>query len=221
MTFNIKDKTCIVFDLDDTIYKEIDFLKSAYNVIAKTLESQLGHNILEEMLDLYKKNESTLDVIKAKYPFKESIKDLINIYRFHLPTITPSEGVIDLLSSLKNNNCKIGLITDGRSISQRNKINALNISHFLDDIIISEEFGSEKPSLDNFQYFNNRYLNYSFFYIGDNTKKDFIAPNNLGWTTIGVLDNDCNIHKQDINSPFNQLPHYWIHDFDKLNFVIS
>jgi putative hydrolase of the HAD superfamily len=221
MIFNIPPNTAVVFDLDDTLYKELDFLKSAYTAIAQTLTAQIGHNIFDEMLDLYKKKESTLDVIKTKYTFKESIENLIDLYRFHLPSINPSEGAIDLLSSLKKNKIKIGLITDGRSISQRNKIKALHFENLLHEIIISEEFGTEKPCLDNFQFFNTKYPNHTFFYIGDNTKKDFIAPNKLGWTTIGLLDDGQNIHKQDINISADKLPHYWVSSLAELIFNIS
>jgi len=49
-------KKVIIFDLDDTLYNEIEFLKSAYFQIAKEVSVKLGNNIDElyqEMLSLF------------------------------------------------------------------------------------------------------------------------------------------------------------------------
>lgn len=39
-----------------------------------------------------------------------------------------------------------------------------------------------------------------FTYVGDNPRKDFIAPNALGWLTVCLKDDGRNIHKQDFTS---------------------
>ena len=66
--------------------------------------------------------------------------------------------------------------------------------------VISEDFGSEKPALANFEYFMKRYPGCSdFTYVGDNPDKDFIAPNTLGWETICLRDDGRNIHKQEFS----------------------
>ena len=39
MTISINKNTVIAFDLDDTLYNEIEYLKSAYRLIAKNLDS--------------------------------------------------------------------------------------------------------------------------------------------------------------------------------------
>lgn len=72
----------------------------------------------------------------------------------------------------------------------------MGIEDFFSEIIISEEFGSEKPNLKNFEYFENIYGKASYFYVGDNVGKDFIAPNKLNWITICLEDNGLNIHIQ-------------------------
>lgn len=100
---------------------------------------------------------------------------------------------------MKEGRVRIGLITDGRSVQQRNKIEVLGLKRWIDeeDIVISEEFGSEKPALENYAYFMKRYLKcHDFTYVGDNLKKDFIAPNSLGWMTVCLKDDGRNIHKQ-------------------------
>lgn len=67
--------------------------------------------------------------------------------------------------------------------------------------VISEDFGSEKPALANFEYFINRYPEcHDFTYVGDNPRKDLIAPNALGWLNVCLKDDGRNIHKQDFTS---------------------
>ena len=63
------------------------------------------------------------------------------------------------LDTLKAEGVRIGLITDGRSVQQRNKIEALGLGRWIEnaDIVVSEEIGSEKPALANYEYFMKRY----------------------------------------------------------------
>ena len=104
-----------------------------------------------------------------------------------------------MLKDLKENGFILGLITDGRSITQRNKLQSLQISDFFDSIIISEENGFSKPHPFNYQQIEARYIKSDvFLYIGDNTDKDFNYPLiNEKWRSICVLDNGLNIHPQD------------------------
>ena len=85
---------------------------------------------------------------------------------------------------------------------------ALGLERFFTDenIIISEEFGTAKPSERNYSYFMDKYPGAGFYYVGDNLGKDFIAPNRLGWTSICLLDNGSNIHSQDFSVPIIYKP---------------
>jgi len=221
MTLNISPNHFVIFDLDDTLYKEVDFLKSAYKHIAKRLEIEISNNIYEEMLALWFNKESVFDVIKKKYSFKESISDLVFEYRYHKPEINLSFGALKLLRELKKYDIQIGLLTDGRSKSQRNKIISLGIEHYFSKILISEEYGSEKPSLRNFQYFKEESDSSYFVYIGDNYSKDFVSPNKLGWMTIGLLDDGRNIHKQSLNLDKRYLPKKTIQSLTEIKLIFS
>src|SRR5690606_20317114 len=108
---------------------------------------------------------------------------LLEIYRNHVPQIDLSEDTKEILLKIKETGYKLGLITDGRSITQRNKLKALEIEELFDKIIISEEFGSTKPDERNFKAFLMDEID-EYFYVADNPKKDFIVPNKLGWTSI-------------------------------------
>lgn len=215
----------LVFDLDDTLYKEIDFLKSAYREIAHVIsvKTDVNSSIIEgELFDFYENGLNAFDEILKKYKISDLVvKDLVVIYRNHKPSITLSDEVTNMLVRLKGELFKIGLITDGRSVQQRNKLKALKLDDYFDDIIISEEFGSEKPNMKNFKYFSDKYgENFLYVYVGDNTNKDFIAPNNLGWLSICLEDDGRNIHKQDFSMENFRLPKFVLKDLLMLESTI-
>jgi putative hydrolase of the HAD superfamily len=223
----MKDNLVFVFDLDDTLYKEIDFLKSAYKEIAQYIASKTNANatkVYHFMIDTYYKGDNPFaEVLRAFQPSNTDIPDLLQLYRHHAPNITLSQESKNLLTYLKANVYKIGLITDGRSTQQRSKIKALGLEPYLDDIIISEEFGSEKPNPNNFKFYETKYdSTRNYVYIGDNTKKDFVAPNSLGWTSICLLDgSSLNIHKQNFDLASQFLPHFKINHFSEVSNILK
>lgn len=207
------NKTVCVFDLDDTLYKEIDFLKSAYQLIAgKLTDSPADASVLyDSMLRSYFSHENVFGILADRFD-AVNIKRLLDWYRYHIPNIRLSDDAVDLLRYLIRNGIKPGIISDGRSITQWNKIHALKLDDFIDkpDIIISEDFGYEKPSPANYRYFMSRYPGSAFVYVGDNPRKDFVTPNTLGWLTVGLRDNGRNIHPQDADLPDGYQPRIWV-----------
>ena len=193
MTLSINNQSTVVFDLDDTLYNEIDFLKSSYLAIAKELDSSNAIQLYARMFSMYRNNENVFEFIASTYNI--TVEELIVAYRNHIPNIKLFEHIEPLLLAIKNEGGKIAVITDGRSTTQRNKIKELGVESYLDLIIISEEIGSEKPSLKNFQMIETMLKTTHNTYIADNLKKDFIAPNLLGWNSICLIDNGKNIHK--------------------------
>lgn len=205
----------ICFDLDDTLYKEIDFLKSAFKEIVEYGISRSGRHDLgsadlyEGMLGAYFSKEDAFDYLIAAVGSDLDKATLLSLYRNHVPQISLSDGAFELITEIRRQGYEIGIITDGRSFQQRNKIKALGLSDFVsnENIIISEEFGSEKPSRANYEYFITKYPKASdFYYIADNPKKDFISPNALGWKTVCVKDDGRNIHTQQMDLLPEYLP---------------
>lgn len=212
----------IIFDLDDTLYNEIDYLNSAYKEIATAIAKNCSgiftvENIYNHLLLFYAQKKDAFQEIIIKYNPKNLVKeDLLRIYRNHYPSINLAAENENLLKQLISKGYKLGLITDGRSIQQRNKIKALNIEKYFDYILISEEFGKEKPNQANFNYFVQLLGESTFYYVGDNVNKDFISPNKIGWKTICLLDNGKNIHKQQFKISEAYLPHFKIQNLKEI-----
>lgn len=208
----------VVFDLDDTLYKELDFLKSGFHAVARHVASLTGieaERLYLEMMAARQRGENAFDMLSARHfdADKGFISRAVEIYRFHKPQITLETGVREILEALTRQGVRLGLVTDGRSVTQRNKIEALEIARYFapENILISEETGAEKTSILPWQTLVRRYPNASrFIYVGDNPAKDFRMPRMLGWATIGVRDrNGVNIHPQTPATP-EYAPDIWI-----------
>jgi len=176
---SLREYDVVVFDLDDTLYSEKSYVNSGYAAIAQYVENlyELDFDCaLEKCGDNSNVLASVLDELGLN---SNLLSQFVQIYRYHEPDIEVLPGVNCILQSLKKDGVPMYLVTDGRSITQRLKITALGIKTYFCEIFISEEQGHEKPSLHSFEEINKHYKNSKIVYIGDNPKKDFIAPHKL------------------------------------------
>lgn len=225
---------CVVaFDLDDTLFSELDFLKSGYRAVAAFVQPLLadsslrtGDDIYSAMLSAYKSGVNAFSLLagQATVDSSEFINRCVETYRYHTPQIAPYDGVIDMLGQLSGKGIRLAIITDGRSRTQRNKIAALGLERFFppENILISEEIGEEKTGIAPWQYLVHRYPNASrFVYVGDNPAKDFIMPRSLGWLTIGLRDSGSNIHQQTESLSARHEPALWADNIASLSRILT
>ena len=182
----------VIFDLDDTLYNEKEYIKSGYRAI----EKYLGISGVESKLWYYFENGvSAIDTYLKDIGRMDLKEKCLKIYREHEPNITLKNGVGKQLKMLRNKGFKIGIITDGRPLGQHNKIKALGLEEFVDDIIITDELGGEqfrKPCDIAFRIMQRKWRIpfEQLVYIGDNIHKDFQAPKQLGMQWILVKNED-------------------------------
>lgn len=212
-------RTVVVFDLDDTLYPEVDFVRSAYQHIARTVAPRAADELAEWMWRGFCNGEDVFGGLVQRERLSLDVPALVALYRYHAPSIRLAPGALARLSELKAAGARLGVITDGRTVTQSNKLAALGVLPLLDMLVISEAFGSEKPSPANYEVFERAYPGARYYYVGDNFAKDFIVPNRLGWQTIGLVDAGHNIHPQAGDWPEGHLPRARITSFDDLRVV--
>lgn len=179
----------VIFDLDDTLYSEKDYVKSGFNAIEK--EFPRIANISEKLWKVFENNGKAIDeVLKEENIYSEENKNkCLNIYRNHKPDIHLYDGVREMLDNLKQQNVMLGIITDGRPEGQKAKIESLNIKDLFEEIIITDELGGiefRKPNKTAFVKMHEL-MDFSYnqmLYVGDNINKDFIAPKELGMKSV-------------------------------------
>lgn len=174
----------VVFDLDDTLYDEVDFVKSGFRAISKYLKDEKYYNFMLEVF-YHEGSGKVFDKLIDEFnlDINININKLIDIYRFHIPTITLPIESLNLLEFASD--FKLGLISDGHYVMQKNKFEVLGLNKFIKHPIFTDFYNTKKPELKPYQMIMNEFKDEKkFIYISDNPKKDFIAVNKLGW--IGI-----------------------------------
>lgn len=175
----------VLFDLDDTLYLERDYVYSGYKVVANFIGEKynlLSDDLYFKMIELSK--ESYSNVFNRLFNFYDikidnnELKKIIGIYKNHFPNIKLCKDSEKAINILLEKGIRLGLITDGDSIQQKNKINALKIEKYFEKIIITDELAPNrefwKPNKKAFEimvdFFKEEPRN--MLYIGDNLNKD-------------------------------------------------
>ena len=213
--FNIESwhEIVVVFDLDDTLYAEADYVLSGKRAVANMVDELFGQDIAKDVMAC---EGDFLEYICRRLNLPQLAKtSLLWHYRLHRPEISLRDGAKEVIQFLRKKSVPICLITDGRSVTQRLKIAALDLD--FDAIYISEEVGVGKPDARAFALVEAQWQRTKHMYIGDNITKDFIAPNARGWITCGLRSDSRHIHNNQGQAVLDeQLPKYWINDFEQL-----
>ncbi len=186
----------VIFDLDDTLYGEKQYIKSGFDAVAKYLNKDAA---ADKLWYNFEQKKAAIDVYLEEIEQMDKKAECLRVYREHIPNISLYEGVKDLIDELKKREIKVGIITDGRPIGQRNKLLALGLNDMVDDIIVTDELGGEqfrKPCDISFRIIQRKWrIPFEhIMYIGDNLSKDFQAPKQLGmqWK---LVDNGEGLYK--------------------------
>lgn len=185
----------VIFDLDDTLYSEMNYVLSGFSAICEQFPKI--KNLNEFLLEGFSKGELAIDYAIDK-AFANSKKNNIKFIKSKMLAIYRNNKCIDLhlydgvyaaLLYFKIKHIKLGIITDGRLESQWAKIKAMKLDEIMDEIIITDELAGNglvenfrKPASIAFEVMSERF-NFEYrnmIYIGDNIDKDFKAPKKLG-----------------------------------------
>lgn len=191
--------TTVVFDLDDTLYDEIDYCRSGLCAVARFLGKVAPPACSDDVFACLWRHFTagnrtrTFDAAMEELglPCDEGrIAQLVEVYRNHQPQVelpADSRRTLDALQGRYS----LALLTDGFLPAQRLKVAALGIESRLDAIVYTEELGRScwKPSPAGFERLIETLATAPdrMAYVADNERKDFIAPNRLGMLTIQVV----------------------------------
>jgi HAD superfamily hydrolase (TIGR01549 family) len=176
----------VIFDLDDTLYAEKQYVKSGYQKVAELLGDE---TLVKKLWAYFEAGQPAIDRLLDELGMADRKADCLKVYREHLPEITLYEGVKELIEKLYKQGIKVGIITDGRVLGQKKKLEALGLYKLIEDIIITDELGGEqfrKPCDISFRIMQHRWkLPFEqIAYVGDNIDKDFQAPRQLGMQSV-------------------------------------
>jgi putative hydrolase of the HAD superfamily len=186
---------CVVFDIDDTLYLERDYVQSGFRAVGDWVRETLGVNMFFDeawkCFEMGRRGDVFNVALKALgiSPSEELIRTLLSVYRGHDPAISLLPDSEQCLRGVTGKTF-VGVISDGAVLGQQMKVGRLGLASRCNHIILTESIGVEysKPHPRAFMQMQQvaNCPPQACAYIADNPIKDFIAPNRLGWRTIRV-----------------------------------
>ena len=213
----------LIFDMDDTLFNEIEFVFSGFKAVddwLKTNWNQQGFYKTATNIFLNGDNQlvfnKALDCMGIDYTSSQITK-MVDVYRNHSPNINILEDFLELQMKIKPW-VKLGVITDGYLVTQKNKARSLRLNDYFHTIIFTDEYGKEywKPHRHSYDMICEEFSCQptECIYIGDNINKDFITAKQLGWRTIQILRNESIYKNQKVEEHYKA--HHKIKDLREI-----
>ncbi|MGX7080096.1 HAD family hydrolase [Gemella parahaemolysans] len=196
----------LVFDVDDTLYEQIVPFEKAYkNLFNMDIDMEkfylLSRYYSDVKFEASRNGEMNMDEYHI-YRIQEAAKDLgvylsdeeaLNMqkeYKKNQQKLQMSNITISILEFAKENNIKLGIITNGPSKHQWYKVKALGVERWInkDNIVVSGDYDINKPDVRIFEIMQEKLQlpNDSLYYVGDSLENDIVGANNAGWKAIWI-----------------------------------
>jgi putative hydrolase of the HAD superfamily len=184
-----------IFDLDDTLYPEYEFVLSGFRAVDTWLRTQRGlQGFYEIALAEFEKGSRgnifnlALQILNIDSD-SNFLSTLVRVYRDHDPRIALYKDAEAALARIHGFS-KIGILTDGYHATQARKVAALGVEKYVHHVVYSDLLGKDfwKPHRRPYEEVMKRFscAGQECVYIADNPKKDFITAKKLGWQTVRV-----------------------------------
>jgi len=187
----------VLFDLDETVLDR-----------SKTLELYLWweatehHDFLNEDTEKYIKRFIELDdngsvrkqevytALMKEFDIQEyTAEQMVHTYNTALGNfVVEKRHAADSITTLKSQGLKIGLVSNGQSPFQEQKVESLGMTDLFDTIVVSEAAGVRKPDVEIFKM-ASRNLDVTpeeCVFVGDNPVADIEGANNAGMYSVFI-----------------------------------
>jgi putative hydrolase of the HAD superfamily len=186
----------VIFDLDDTLYPERQFVSGGFAAAARLVASESGlpaERCARELECLFDRGERThtFDVWLDAASLPQTLSSaMIQAYRQHWPSLTLHGDVEHAITWCRHARLSTGLVSDGYLDVQRRKVASLRLSEILTTIVLSDEFGRAfwKPSTRPYLAAVERLRvdPGEAVYVGDNPQKDFRGARRAGLKSVRI-----------------------------------
>jgi putative hydrolase of the HAD superfamily len=185
----------VVFDMDDTLYLERDYVRSGFAAVGAWARRELGvHDLADRAWAAFEAGVRgrIFDEALAACGVRANgslVPRLVDVYRSHAPTIELLHDVRAWLAAPPAG-VAFAVVTDGPLTSQRAKAAALGVATWAHPIVFTEALGPGrgKPHPAAFERVEaaTALAGTACAYVADNPAKDFAGPRGRGWRTVRV-----------------------------------
>lgn len=190
------NRPLVVLDVDDTLYLERDYVRSGFAAVSDFVEQTYA---VEGFFDLAwqaflsgQRGHIFDSIVKAddvRFGGQLIVPELVTVYREHQPNIALLPDALRFIER-QASTAHLAVVTDGPASSQRRKVDALGLSRWISEVVITSERGADwsKPATRSFEYLQTTFgaKPWDCVYFGDNPTKDFAGAKLTGWQTARV-----------------------------------
>ncbi len=185
----------VAFDLDDTLYDELTYVRSGFRAVSEYLWEQYDIPLQRSYDDMIRRlangRNRIFDSMLMQFGLysQQTVRICLAVYRLHQPHIQLLPEAESCLRSLRH--LPVYIVTDGNKIVQKNKLVALGLYNRVKFCFITHRYGikNAKPSPYCFQKIcrKEKVMPQDVVYIADNPQKDFVGIKPLGFCTVRLM----------------------------------
>jgi putative hydrolase of the HAD superfamily len=186
----------VLFDLDDTLYPQAEWLAGAWRAVAAAAPDTVDRDaLLAALVDIAAEGSDRGRIVdraldRVGHP-QADVAPMVNAFRSHAPArLEPYPGAVEALTAL-GRLVPLGVVTDGDVDVQQAKLDALGITGLFAAVVISDRFGREhrKPAPRPFlaALHEMQVPAAHAVFIGDRPDKDVVGAVAVGMRAVRVL----------------------------------
>jgi putative hydrolase of the HAD superfamily len=190
----------VIFDLDDTLYPERQFVRGGFAAAARWVAGQANCSAdgcacnLQRLFDRGVRGH-TFDIWLAEMGLPPALSaGMVQAYREHRPELALHDDVASAIAHCAQAHLVTGLVSDGYLDVQRRKVASLGLAEMLTTIVLSDEFGRAfwKPATKPYLAAVERLgvVPRDVVYVGDNPRKDFEGARRSGLRSVRIRRSD-------------------------------
>ena len=176
----------VLFDLDGTLHDRVCTLRVWLSGHVKRFD--LPEEYAARFLELddfgYGPKSVVMPQLKRELVLTPSSAELLDDYFVHaFPAPARMPHACEVLVALRNRGVRVGLVTNGSSVQQRQTVAGLYIGGLVDDLVISEEVGVSKPDPHIYTLALDRLgvdTAADAWFVGDSPRNDVWGPQQIG-----------------------------------------
>jgi len=199
----------VTFDIEDTLYDaSLQMRMARLNAIRAMNEAglpvdlEIGYKMLEEIVKEYgphytKHFDKLLDRLGLKWNPRVIAAGVVAYRETSQVYLKPFSDAIPTLIKLRDLGYKLGVIAEGRSVKEWQKLIQLGVDHIFHSVLISEDLGAKELNVDQF-YEGIRRLNVNpeeTLYVSSKPNRGILYANKAGLVTVRLRRGDSFIEE--------------------------
>jgi len=195
----------VIFDIEDTLYDSSLQMRMArlnavraMNEAGLPIDLETGYKTLEEIVKEYgphytKHFDKLLERLGLRWNPRVIAAGVVAYRETSEVYLKPFRDTVPTLIKLRDSKYKLGVVTEGRSVKEWQKLIQLGVDHLFHCVVISEDIGTEEFSIDVFAKCMKdlEARPEETLYVSSKPNKGILHANKAGAVTVRVRKGDA------------------------------